>query len=147
MHYKGYDGHDAWLALDELKCKALPKSVKAPVPKRPEMDIRGLKKGMRLQAEADGQYGDPDIRQYVAARNKWNLDGEWFRKGASHYRYLADVDQLVDNEGAIAQKRVLVTFVGYEGRYDEWLGADRLRRGEGAGAGASVGHGPLTWAP
>ena len=40
---------------------------------------------------------DPEIRQYVGARNKWNLDGEWFRKGTSYYRYLTDVDQLVDN--------------------------------------------------
>ena len=39
---------------------------------------------------------DPDIRRYVATRNKWNLDGEWFYKGASHYRYLEDADQLVD---------------------------------------------------
>ena len=38
---------------------------------------------------------DPDIRQDVATRNKWNLDGEWFCKGASHYRYLEDADQLV----------------------------------------------------
>ena len=58
MHYKAYDGHDAWLALDQLKCKALPTSVKvAPVPKKkPEMDFGSLKKGMRLQATADGQY-------------------------------------------------------------------------------------------
>ena len=39
---------------------------------------------------------DPDIR-HAATRNKWNLDGEWFCKGASHYRYLEDADQLVDN--------------------------------------------------
>ena len=42
---------------------------------------------------------DLDIRRYVATRNKWNLDGEWFCKGASHYRYLEDVNQLADNGG------------------------------------------------
>ena len=47
---------------------------------------------------------DPDIRQYVATRNKWNLDGEWFCKGASHYRYLEDADQLVDNGGAVLKQ-------------------------------------------
>ena len=26
---------------------------------------------------------DPDIRQYVGAKNKWNTDGEWFCKGTS----------------------------------------------------------------
>ena len=48
MHYKGYDGHDAWLALDELQAKAKPEIS--------EMDVSGLKKGMRLQAEADGTF-------------------------------------------------------------------------------------------
>ena len=47
---------------------------------------------------------DPDIRRYVAIRNKWNLDGEWFCKGASHYRYLADVDRLIDNGGAVIKQ-------------------------------------------
>ena len=47
---------------------------------------------------------DPDIRQYVGAKNKWNTDGEWFRKGTSYYRYLTDVDQLVDNGGAVLKQ-------------------------------------------
>ena len=47
---------------------------------------------------------DPDIRQYVGARNKWNTDGEWFCKGTSYYRYLTDVDQLVDNGGAVLKQ-------------------------------------------
>ena len=47
---------------------------------------------------------DPDIRQYVGAKNKWNTDGEWFCKGTSYYRYLTDVDQLVDNGGAVLKQ-------------------------------------------
>ena len=43
---------------------------------------------------------------YVAAKNKWNLDGEWFRKGESHYRYLSDVDDLVNNHGAILNQAI-----------------------------------------
>ena len=51
---------------------------------------------------------DPEIRQYVGARNKWNLDGEWFPKGSSHYRQLTDVDQLVDNKGAIIKQALAI---------------------------------------
>ena len=47
---------------------------------------------------------DPDIRQYVGAKNRWNTDGEWFCKGTSYYRYLTDVDQLVDNGGAVLKQ-------------------------------------------
>ena len=57
---------------------------------------------------------DSDIRRYVAIRNKWNLDGEWFCKGASHYRYLEDVDQLVDyGEAVIKQALVLALGISY----------------------------------
>ena len=37
-------------------------------------------------------------------KNKWNTDGEWFCKGTSYYRYLTDVDQLVDNGGAVLKQ-------------------------------------------
>ena len=47
---------------------------------------------------------DPEVRRYVAAKNKWNLDGEWFRSGDSHYRYLKDVDELVNNNGAVLRQ-------------------------------------------
>ena len=47
---------------------------------------------------------DAEVRRYVAAKNKWNLDGEWFQKGGSHYRYLKDVDELVSNHAAVLQQ-------------------------------------------
>ena len=59
---------------------------------------------LRTEAVFIAAENDPDIRRYVAIHNKWNLDGEWFYKGASHYRYLEDVDQLVDNGGAVIKQ-------------------------------------------
>ena len=47
---------------------------------------------------------DTEVRRYVAAKNKWNLNGEWFRKGASYYKYLKDVDDLVNNQAAVLQQ-------------------------------------------
>lgn len=114
VHYMGYEGEDAWLSLDMLKCKALKGATKAPVkekapakaapkPKakakakakaKPQMDYSGLQKGMRLQAEADGKYWAAEV---VAVSQK--------RKDAP----------------------VKVTFIGYDKQYDEWLGAERLR--------------------
>lgn len=40
----------------------------------------------------------------MGAKNKWNLDGEWFRRGDSRYRYLKDVDELVNGNGAVIRQ-------------------------------------------
>lgn len=115
VHYIGYETtDDAWVSLDMLKCKALPKDKKAaPAPAKatkgtkaaaapkakakakakPEMDYSGLTKGMRLQAEADGKYWAAEV--VVVSKKKKDTP-------------------------------VKVTFIGYDKQYDEWLGADRL---------------------
>ena len=49
---------------------------------------------------------DPDVRRYIAAKNHWNADAEWFVKGESHYRYVQNVDDLVSNNGTILRQAV-----------------------------------------
>eukprot|EP00438_Fugacium_kawagutii_P035380 Skav201839 [mRNA] locus=scaffold484:234207:238497:- [translate_table: standard] len=103
VHYNGYDASDdAWCAIHELKCKALPKEAKAPespphtagrsAATQKRQDYSGLTKGMRLQAKADGKYWAAEAPGRLC---RPNLDE----------RKLGDT----------------------MGQYDEWLGADRLR--------------------
>jgi len=114
VHYTAYgEEADAWVSVDMLKSKALPKDKAAKpakatekktapkekgkakaAPKPKPMDYSAVKKGMRLQAEADGKYWAAEV---VAVNLK--------KKGAP----------------------VKVNFIGYDKQYDEWLGADRLR--------------------
>lgn len=111
VHYTAYgEEADAWVSLDMLKSKALPKAAKAApatekktapkakakakaAPKPKPMDYSAVKQGMRLQAEADGKYWAAEV---VAVNTK-------------------------------KKTPVKVNFIGYDKQYDEWLGADRLR--------------------
>lgn len=116
VHYAGYgDEEDAWVSIDQLKSKVLPKKKaeetakgtkkegKAePKPKAKakakakakEYDFSALEKGVRLQAEAEGKYW---AAQVVAVNPK---------KKATP---------------------VKVHWVGYTDASDEWVGCDRLR--------------------
>ena len=46
--------------------------------------------------------------QAKKAEPKSDNRAEWFRKGASYYRYLTDVDQLVDNKGAVIKQALAI---------------------------------------
>eukprot|EP00443_Scrippsiella_acuminata_P002208 CAMPEP_0115362150 /NCGR_PEP_ID=MMETSP0270-20121206/102561_1 /TAXON_ID=71861 /ORGANISM="Scrippsiella trochoidea, Strain CCMP3099" /LENGTH=523 /DNA_ID=CAMNT_0002784721 /DNA_START=89 /DNA_END=1656 /DNA_ORIENTATION=+ len=102
VHFVGYeDSDDAWVSLDDLKSKRLPKdagsaAAKAKSKAKPELDLSGLEKGMRVQAEADGTYYAADILTVSTAKNR-------------------------------AKAPVKVHYCGYTDASDEWVSADRLR--------------------
>mmetsp|Transcript_86996 Transcript_86996/g.211103 ORF Transcript_86996/g.211103 Transcript_86996/m.211103 type:complete len:656 (-) Transcript_86996:104-2071(-) len=103
VHFTGYGSEDdAWLAIEDLKSKRLPKAAgkakaKAKAAKaKPEMDYSGLEKGMRVQAEADGVYYAAEVVTVSTSKNR-------------------------------SKAPVKVHFMGYTNASDEWVGADRLR--------------------
>lgn len=101
VHYVGWgDEEDAWLALDSLKSKNLPKVKAEPKAKAKAkakvMDYSALVKGTRVQAEAEGQYHAAEV-------------------------------VVVSNAKSRAAAPVKVHFSGYTNASDEWVGADRLR--------------------
>merc|ERR1719446_323580 len=105
--YVGFDGSDAWLPLESLKSKKLPKAkvekteakakpkAKAKAKATVEYDYSGLEKGMKLQAEADGTYYAAEV---VTVSKKGKKDAP-----------------------------VKIHFVGYTKDSDEWVGGDRIR--------------------
>lgn len=106
VSYKGYPGADAWLPLESLKSKKLPKAAAAAAPKSKakdtaapaatQYDYSGLAEGMRLQVE---------------------LEGSW---------YAANVLTVTKAKGK-AKAPVKVNFAGYGSEWDEWVGGDRIR--------------------
>merc|ERR1711957_473294 len=97
VRFEGYGAaDDAWLGVEGLKSKRLPKEKDAPKEKaKKDMDFSGLEKGMRVQAEADG---------------KW---------------YGAEVVTVSQGKSG-SKAPVKVHWSGYTNESDEWLGADRL---------------------
>jgi UDP-N-acetylglucosamine pyrophosphorylase/quinol monooxygenase YgiN len=101
VSYKGYGAeYAAWLPLDSLKSKKLPKEktkAKAKAKAAPPPDYSVLEKGARLQVKAD--------------------DGKF---------YAATV-VTVAKAKAKATAPVKINYVGYTSASDEWVGADRIR--------------------
>jgi predicted NBD/HSP70 family sugar kinase len=105
--YVGFDGSDAWLPLESLKSKKLPKAkeekpaakskpkAKAKAKATVEYDYSGLEKGMKLQVEAAGTYYAAEV---VTVSKKGKKDAP-----------------------------VKINFVGYTKDSDEWVGGDRIR--------------------
>jgi len=105
--YVGFDGSDAWLPLESLKSKRLPKAkeekteakakpkAKAKAKAKVEYDYSGLEKGMKLQAEEDGAYYAAEV---VTVSKKGKNDAP-----------------------------VKIHWVGYTKDSDEWVGGDRIR--------------------
>eukprot|EP00408_Alexandrium_pacificum_P008285 CAMPEP_0171231566 /NCGR_PEP_ID=MMETSP0790-20130122/39965_1 /TAXON_ID=2925 /ORGANISM="Alexandrium catenella, Strain OF101" /LENGTH=653 /DNA_ID=CAMNT_0011697787 /DNA_START=77 /DNA_END=2038 /DNA_ORIENTATION=+ len=105
VHYVGYGSEDdAWLAIEDLRSKRLPKTekatgkakAKAKAKAKPEMDYSGLTKGLQLQAEADGVFWAAEVVVVSTSKNR-------------------------------SKAPVKVHFTGYTDDSDEWVGADRLR--------------------
>ncbi|CAK8988127.1 unnamed protein product [Durusdinium trenchii] len=97
VHYMGYEGFDAWLSLDMLKCKALKGASKALAKEKakvaaPKVQMdSGLEKG-RLQAEAEGKYAAEDGSLDTAFAEAKGEDLENLRKAAAHTLLLAAAD-------------------------------------------------------
>jgi len=111
VHYSGQeDDYDAWVSLDNVKCKKLglagkgsekaaPKGkakAKAKAKEEPKADYSGLTKGLRIQAKAD------DAKYYAA-----------------------EVVSVSKNKSSKAP--VKVHWVGYTAASDEWVGPDQIR--------------------
>lgn len=101
VHYCGYESsEDAWVALSDIKSKALPAGATAKAKAKPKakatpkVDLSVLEKGTMLQAMAS--------------------DGKWYK---------AEVVRV----GGRGGKKVKVNFVGYTAASDEWVGAEALR--------------------
>jgi len=101
--YVGHEGFDAWLPLDSLRSKKIPKAkgektaakAKAKAKAKVEYDYSGLEKGMKLQAEADGEY------------------------------YAAEV--VTVSKSSKKDTPVKIHWTGYTKDSDEWVGGDRIR--------------------
>ncbi|CAE7392370.1 SPAC4G8.04, partial [Symbiodinium necroappetens] len=109
VHYTAYgEEADAWVSLDMLKSKALPKAAKAApatekktAPKAKVVAVN-TKKKTPVKAELDLQL------------------------------HCSTIPWLINCITTIVNKTTLlfadaVNFIGYDKQYDEWLGADRLR--------------------
>jgi len=100
VHYLGYDtSDDAWMSLDKLRSKHLPKAAALPAAQgkaKSQWDYTGLEIGMRVQAESDGKYFAAEVVALSEAPRR-------------------------------RQAPVKVHWVGYTSQSDEWVGGDRLR--------------------
>ncbi|CAE7817537.1 SPAC4G8.04 [Symbiodinium sp. CCMP2456] len=117
VHYTAYgEEADAWVSLDMLKSKALPKekaakpakaTEKKTAPKAKVVAVNLKKKGTPVKAELDLQLHCstmPWLMICITTIVKTPL-------------LFADTATIV----------IVVNFIGYDKQYDEWLGADRLR--------------------
>jgi len=103
VSYFGYPGDDAWLPLESLKSKKIPKTVetvkgkaKATAKEPIQYDYSGLAKGMRLQVEADGTWYAAEVVTVATSKQR-------------------------------AKAPVKVNYAGYTASSDEWVGGLRIR--------------------
>mmetsp|Transcript_67201 Transcript_67201/g.119648 ORF Transcript_67201/g.119648 Transcript_67201/m.119648 type:complete len:557 (+) Transcript_67201:194-1864(+) len=112
VHYMGHQ-EERWVSVDRLRSKVLrtagrsfdkdveaeleDTSIAEPVGQQKPIDLSGLDKGLRLQAQAD--------------------DGIW---------YVAEV-VTVSNMKKRVKAPVLVHYIGHDHEFDEWVGTERLR--------------------
>eukprot|EP00435_Cladocopium_sp_Y103_P054573 s1802_g17.t2 len=132
IHYIGYETtDDAWVSLDMLKCKALPKDKKAaPTPAKSTKGTKAAAKAApepkaKAKPEMDAQNGNGEFEVEPLSPAK---DYSALTKGM-HLQAEADGKYWAAEVVGVSKKKkdtpVKVTFIGYDKQYDERLGADR----------------------